>query len=159
MTTRAHAKQDHARMLKTAGLSYQQIADSPDPTADPRKPTRLYASAGSARNAVLAARARHDGVLNESEITIAERRRLFDDRYERLIAAMLPAALKGDADARRDVLRAMRDQAELHGVKIRASAPVVDTGGEEDDPVDELAVARERRAADGQAGTDAAAPT
>jgi hypothetical protein len=152
----AEAKQDQARSLLIAGATYQQIADSPDPTAPPDAPRRLYASPGAARNAVLAADRRHGGLPAvrqretrggpPAEVSTAERRSLLRARHERLLAAVMPRAMTGNGEAIDRATRLLGQMADLDGLKIRPAAPVLEVGGEEDDPVDELRRRREARA-------------
>jgi hypothetical protein len=155
--TRAHARQDRARTLKLAGLTYAQIADSVDPSSNPANPTRLYSSAGAARIAVLASQARHGGEVEPTKVGTGERRALLDDRYERIIQSWMPKALGGDKEAAKIVNTALAQQAQLHGLNLRPAAAPIDTAGGED-TVDDIGRKRAERQAAARAAT-AAAPT
>ena len=146
MTSRAQAKQDHARLLRTGGLSYAQIAAAFDPTGPPQNPGRLYANASAARNAVITARLRHGGEIEPQSVSAAERRALSDDRYERLIQTWMPKALSGDAEAAQIVERAMLGQATLHGLNLRPPAALIDAAPG-NDPADDIARKRAERQA------------
>lgn len=137
--------QARAYMLKTSGgMSFGEIASSPDPTYTAPS---LYANASAARQAYLSYAAKVRGTEKEHPLSITERRALMDDRYERLIQAFMPRALGGQVESADRVLRAMRQQAELHGVNRRPSAPEVEDTGPED-PADELAERRARQRAE-----------
>jgi hypothetical protein len=159
VTSRADSerKQDQARALAIAALTFQQIADSPDPTAPAGQGKRLYASPGAARNAVVAAERRHGGLPTlrqraepraSADVSTAERRSLMRARYERLVAALMPKAINGNGEAIDRVTRLLSQLAALDGLTIRPAAPVIDVSGEEGDPVDELRRRREQRAQD-----------
>lgn len=146
--TKAQAEQCQEvayRLKALGGLSFDQIARTPDPTgvAD-----QLYANASAARQAYLAHASRVRGTEDEPPLSVTERRALADDRYERLIQAWMPKAINGSGEATDRVLKAMRQQEELHGVRVRPGAPTVDDGGGKD-VGDELAERRDkaRRAA------------
>lgn len=143
MTTRAHIKQDRARSLHLGGLTYQQVADADDPTTPGKA---LYASAGAARNAVLASMLRHGGDTAVDKVPLAERRGTQHDRYERLITVMMSKALGGDDKAQARVMVAMRQQAELFGLITRPSPPP-HVDAPEEDVVDDLQRRRELRRA------------
>lgn len=150
--------QERAYTLKAyGGMSFDAIARTPDPTG---KSATLYANASAARAAYLAQAARVRGTEGEPAPTVAERRALTDDRYERIIQALMPKALQGNHEAADRVLRAMAQQAELYGLKTRAASPAIEDskGG---DPADELAERRRRaqeQAAAALRGSASAAP-
>lgn len=153
----ARIRQDHAWELRVSGMTFQEVADAGDPThaAGYRA---LYASAGSARNAVLAAQVRHDGDVAVAAVSPDERRSLAHDRYELLIKAWMPKAVDGDELAAGIVARSLAGQAQLYGLNLRpASVPIGGGGGE--DGVDEVARQRsDRRSRARNAGAAAAAP-
>ena len=146
MRPRAHVKQDHARLLRTSGMTFADIADSFDPTGPPERPGCLYANASAARNAVITARLRHGGEIEPQSVAAAERRATSDDRYEQLIQAWMPRAMEGDVDAAGIVARAMAAQATLHGLNLRPPAAVVASAAS-DDPADDIARKRAERQA------------
>jgi hypothetical protein len=139
-TIRARERQDRARRLKVVGLTYQQIADSLDDEG-----RRLYASAGSARRAVLASQERGGGEVRAAEVTTGERRALADDRYERLIQTWMPKALSGDDRAADIIGKYLVAQAALHGTNLRPAAVTPDSGAGEGDHVDDIRRKREER--------------
>lgn len=143
MIVKAHVKQDRARSLHLNGFTYQQIADSPDPTTEGKS---LYANSSAARNAVIASMKRHGGDVKADKVPLGERRNTQHDRYERLLAVMLPKALQGDDKAQARVMVALRQQAELFGLITRPSAPPTIDAPEED-VVDDLTRRRELRRA------------
>lgn len=150
--------QERAYMLKTSGgMSFDAIAQSPDPTG--KSPT-LYANASAARAAYLAQANRVRGTEDEPALSVTERRALSDDRYERLIQSWMPKAIGGNGEATDRVLRALAQQAALHGLNVRPAAPALEDakGG---DPADELAERRARARAEAAAalrGATASAP-
>lgn len=151
----AHLCQDRAYRLKVdGGMSFDAIAKTPDPT---HKLGQLYANASAARVAYLAGAQRVRGTEKESPLSVTERRALQDDRYERLIQAWMPKALGGSGEATDRILRALNQQADLHGLKTKASVPEVEDGGQED-VADELATRRERARQDAAAALRGAAP-
>ncbi|HEV2930437.1 MAG TPA: hypothetical protein VGW74_17265, partial [Propionibacteriaceae bacterium] len=139
------------------GLTYAQIADSIDPSSNPANPTRLYSSAGAARIAVLASQNRHSGEVEPKKIPTGERRSLADDRYERIIQAWMPKALKGDKEAAKIVNTALAQQAQLYGLNLRPAAAPIDTAGGED-TVDDIGRKRAERQAAARAAASAASP-
>lgn len=139
----ARIRQDHAWELRVSGMTFQEVADSGDPThSDGYR--ALYASAGSARNAFLAAQFRHDGDLDTGAVAPDERRGLTHDRYELLIRAWMPKAVEGDEMAAGVVARSLSSQARLYGLNLRPASVPVDGGGGEDG-VDEVARQRADR--------------
>lgn len=161
----AEEKQDRARELRLAGWTFVQIAESADPTAPKGVLRPLYASPGAARNAVLAANARHGGDLVKDGRTVAvsddERRTMVGDQLMGLVKAFTPAAQGGDEKAAKVVRDALRDYAALYGLSLRAAmaaaAPPVKPPGAEEDAADEVARKRARRLASG-GGSAAASP-
>lgn len=147
--------QERAYTLKTyGGLSFDAIAKQPDPTG---RSGSMYANASSARAAYLAQAQRVQGTDREPALSVTERRALTDDRYERLIQSLLPKAITGNGEAADRVLRAMAQQAALHGLNVRPAAPAIEEpkGG---DPADELAERRAHARAAATAALRGAAP-
>ena len=151
----SHSCQARAYQLKVAGgMSFEDIAATPDPTG---KADRLYANASAARAAYLAHAQRVRGVEDEPPLSVAERRALMDDRYERLVQALFPRAISGNGEAADRVLRALAQQAALHGLNVRP-APALPDDEAKGDPADELAQRRERARAEAAAALRSAAP-
>lgn len=155
------ARQDHAFALRNSGMTHQEVADSPDIIVAAKDtpgepPKTLYASAGAARTAYLAAQRRHAG-LDESATPPGadERRSLINDRWELLIRAWMPKAMEGDEAAAGIVARAQSAQARLYGANLRPATMPVPAGG--DDDLDDVARKRAERMAR-TTGTAASAP-
>lgn len=103
--TENRRRQERAYQLKLAGLSNQEIADSPD---EERNGAPLYASAGAASNAVKAAMERRTGAATTDQM-----RMLQFERYERLIRALWARAIGGDMWAHDRIGSHLRDQRDL----------------------------------------------
>lgn len=112
-------RQERAYQLRLAGLSMQEIADSAD---EARGGAPLYASSGAATNAVKAAMARRTGAN-----TTEQMRWLAFERYERMIRALWPEALKGNMWAHDRIGSHLRDQRDLVGTRapIRQQVEVI----------------------------------
>jgi hypothetical protein len=154
--TVAHERQNYARELRMSGMSYPDIAETSDPTADPRKPRRLYANASAARMAVLAAQARASGNVEPHDVPADERRALVYDRLELLIREYLPRAMAGNVDALREVRLLSQTQAQLYGLNLRPGASPTGTSAGEGDNVDDLSSKRAERVARDSAAADPA---
>ena len=156
--TIGHERQNYARELRMSGMSYPDIAEASDPTADPRKPRRLYANASAARTAVLSAQARASGNVEPHDVPADERRALVSDRLELLIREYLPKAMAGNVDALREVRLLSQAQAQLYGLNLRAGALPTGTNAGEGDNVDDLSRRRSERLARDSTATDSASP-
>lgn len=147
--------QDRAYLLKVqGGLTFELIAQTPDPTG---VLPQLYANASAARQAYLAAAVRHRGTESEAPLSVLERRAMQDDRYERLLQTWLPKAFAGSGEATDRCLRALNQQADLHGLKVKPAEAERAAGGEED-VADELAERRAKAQREHAAALRATAP-
>lgn len=109
-------RQERAFQLRMAGMSFQEIADTPDGERD-GKP--LYASRGASQNAVNAAM--HRRIDADTTDTMRD---LTNQRYERLIRSLWgQAVLQKNLWAVDRLLKAMDQQARLVGT----NAPVRQT--------------------------------
>jgi hypothetical protein len=102
-------RQERAFQLRLAGLSYQEIADTSD---SERAGAPLYASKGAAQKAVRVAMERRTGARTTDEM-----RDLAYERYERLIRALWPEAIKGNMWAHDRIGSHLRDQSALVGTR------------------------------------------
>jgi hypothetical protein len=151
--------QERAHFLRTVGaLDFDRIAESPDPTGTGPS---LYSNAAAARQAYLAHATRVRGTKEEPALTVRERRALTDDRYERILQAWMVKALGGSETATMLCLRALHDQQELWGLRIRPSSPDIEESTEDvaDDLADRRATKRSKARADALRQTRARPPT
>lgn len=148
-TNRTMDRQDHARMLRLSGMTWQEVADSPDPTGPVGTADPLYGSADAARDAARIAAARHGGTASDTSppVTMEERRQLLWDRYELLIFAWQEKALGGDDVAAGIVRQSLVAQSRLYGLNMRPPAVPTERTGEEVDPVDDIGRKRAERQA------------
>jgi len=154
----SHDRQDLARDLWLNGQTYQQIADTFDSFVEDQSQRKtLYASAGAARNGVMAAIRRHaanetrtdepdpepsgpEPVLEPANVIRAR----ISQQWDMIVNHNMPKAMEGDEAAAGIVARALQSQARLYGVNLKpASVPEEKPGGES--PVDEVADRRRRR--------------
>lgn len=145
MTSRADSKvkQDQARTLRLSGMTWQEVADSPDPTTgDIGEYRPLYASPSAAQ---IGARAADERARGGKEPTPNEKRGILNDRYELLTYTWMNKAMEGDDVAAGIVLRAWRQQAQLHGLNLRAPAAERERSEGKVDPVDDVARKRAAR--------------
>lgn len=154
-TPQTEQRQDEARSRYLAGMTWQEVADSPDPTSEIGESRPLYATAAAARSAASHAQARAMGMGRgqDKPPSQEERRRKAHDRYDLLIFAWMERAMEGDDVAATIVLRAQQAQARLYGLNLRPIAAPAESSGGEVDPVDELARRRAERRGTGTSGT------
>jgi hypothetical protein len=105
----ARRRQERAYALFIAGLTYQQIADSPD---DKRPGKSLYSDRGAAHKAVKAAMERHVGADEVEEMRQTEGLRL--DALQRAHWAKAMQGVGWDTDR---VLAIMEQRARLFGLR------------------------------------------
>jgi hypothetical protein len=105
----ARRRQERAYALFIAGLTYQQIADSPD---DKRPGKPLYGDRGAAHKAVKAAMERHVGADEVEEMRQVEALRL--DALQRAHWAKAMQGVGWDTDR---VLQIMDQRARLFGLR------------------------------------------
>lgn len=117
----ATRRQERAYALFIAGLSYQAIAESPDPG---RPGERLYSNKGAAHKAVAAAMARHSGLVD-----VEEMRRVEGLRIDALQRAHWGKALQGDSWATLRIKELMEHRAKLFGLyqPVRTQIEVLTT--------------------------------
>jgi len=142
----AHVRQEYARELRISGMTFAEVAEANDPTADPRKPRALYASPAAARKGYLAAEARAHGDVASSAVPASERRALLNDRMELLVQRLMPKAMSGDSDALREIRLLTSVQVSLYGLGLRPGQAPPDLVGE-GDTVDDIARKRDERLA------------